>query len=236
LAGAESLKRLGGGRWASKDGRFTVEPESGTWVLVDNEQTDELGLPLVRGPFPSLTAARAAIDEGRDAGPVASPLAARIERARSEVPSRSTPSATKGSKARPAAASKRTPRPEPAADREPPREPTWLRGLGDDDRRRVRDIVRRLEKAGVADPEAVARAEVADDQPALARLALERRLRTARDAADAAEATEMAIRAVLAGRDDAVGARWRLVDGAGREIRILDPSAGPGDRPVKRRA
>ncbi len=236
MAGAESLKRLGGGRWASKDGRFTVEPESGTWVLVDNEQTDELGLPLVRGPFPSLTAARAAIHEGRDAGPVASPLAARIERAKSDGSSRSTHSATKTSKGRPAVASRRTAKPEPAPEPEPPREPAWLRGLGDDDRTRVREIVRRLEKAGIADPEAIARAEVADDQPALARLALERRLRTALDAADAAEATEMAIRAVLAGRDDAVGARWRLVDGAGREIRILDPSGRPPERSVKRRA
>lgn len=52
-----SLERLGGGRWQTRDERFTIEPQSGTWVVVDAEATDELGLPLVRGPFPSLTAA-----------------------------------------------------------------------------------------------------------------------------------------------------------------------------------
>ena len=56
---AGSLKRLGGGRWQTRDERFTIEPQSGTWVLVDGEQTDDLGLPLVRGPFRSLTEANA---------------------------------------------------------------------------------------------------------------------------------------------------------------------------------
>jgi hypothetical protein len=57
----ESLKRLGGGRWQTRDERFTIEPQSGTWAVVDAEETDDLGLPLVRGPFRSLTDAKAAI-------------------------------------------------------------------------------------------------------------------------------------------------------------------------------
>src|SRR4249920_3306220 len=61
-----SLKRLGGGRWQTRDDRFTIEPQSGTWVVVDAEQTDDLGLPLVRGPFGSLNAARAAIETARE--------------------------------------------------------------------------------------------------------------------------------------------------------------------------
>ena len=52
------LKRLGGGRWQTRDERFTIEPQSGTWVVVDAEQTDDFGMPLVRGPFPSLTSRR----------------------------------------------------------------------------------------------------------------------------------------------------------------------------------
>ena len=60
-----SLKRLGGGRWQTRDERFTIEPQSGTWVLVDGEQTDDLGLPLVRGPFRSLTEAKAAVEAAR---------------------------------------------------------------------------------------------------------------------------------------------------------------------------
>ena len=74
------LERLGGGRWQTRDERFTIEPQSGTWVIVDGEQTDDLGLPLVRGPFPSLTSAKEAISTARSSGPVASPLADRIER------------------------------------------------------------------------------------------------------------------------------------------------------------
>src|SRR5215210_6393588 len=71
------LKRLGGGRWQTRDERFTIEPQSGTWVVVDAEQTDDFGMPLVRGPFPSLTAAKAEIATARSADPAASPLAER---------------------------------------------------------------------------------------------------------------------------------------------------------------
>ena len=81
-----SLKRLGGGRWQSRDGRFTIEPQSGTWVVVDGERTNELGLPLVRGPFPSLTAARADIEAARSEGDASSPLASRL----AATPKRST--------------------------------------------------------------------------------------------------------------------------------------------------
>src|SRR6187401_875723 len=78
MAQPDALKRLGGGRWETKDGRFQIEPQSGTWVIVDTTQTNEFGLPLVRGPFPSLTAAKEAIETARGAGPVESPLADRI--------------------------------------------------------------------------------------------------------------------------------------------------------------
>src|SRR3954471_1537134 len=79
MAKDEALKRLGGGRGETRDGRFQIEPESGTWVIVDTTQTNEFGLPLVRGPFPSLGAAKDAIETAReDDGPVESPLAERI--------------------------------------------------------------------------------------------------------------------------------------------------------------
>jgi uncharacterized protein YciI len=75
----EPLRRLGGGRWQTRDERFTIEPGDGTWSLVDAGQTDELGLPLVRGPFRSLAAAKAAIVDARGGAAPASPLAARSE-------------------------------------------------------------------------------------------------------------------------------------------------------------
>jgi hypothetical protein len=190
MADDEKLKRLGGGRWESKDGRYSIEPQSGTWVVVDNEQTNELGLPLVRGPFPTLTAAREAVQEDRKTGPARSPLAERLKTSRTHD----------------------EPKPKKPA---PPAEPKWLQALGEADRRRVRALVKRLAAAGVIDAQDVARAEVTGGQPALARLALERRLAGAKSAADA-------IDVVLAGRDEELGARWRLVDGDGREISRLD--------------
>src|SRR5436190_8906069 len=182
----EKLKRLGGGRWETKDGRYSIEPESGTWVVVDNEQTNELGLPLVRGPFPTLTAAREAVQQDRGEGPAQSPLAERIRT--SPPPNQRKP---------------KKPEPRP--------EPKWLQALTEPDRRRLRTLVKRLEAAGIPDAEDVARAEIADGQPAVARAALERRLAKAKSAADA-------VAVVLAGRDEELGARWRLIDGDGREI------------------
>src|SRR6478609_2811082 len=78
----ESLKRLGGGRWRTRAERFTIEPQSGTWAVVDAEATDDLGLPLVRGPFRSLPDAKAAIAAARTSDAPASPLADRLERGR----------------------------------------------------------------------------------------------------------------------------------------------------------
>jgi hypothetical protein len=197
MAKSEALKRLGGGRWETKDGRFTVEPQSGTWVIVDSTQTDELGLPLVRGPYPSLTAAKEAIEDARSTGPTRSPLAERIER------------------------SSEREREQPKKP-EPPPEPAWLRKLSEADRRQLKALVKRLEAEGVANAEGVARAEIADDQPALARVALERRFVEAQSAKDPAKAVRQVLDSLLEGHDKALGARWRLVDGNGREIRLLD--------------
>ena len=36
--GGDALKRLGGGRWPTRDGRFTIEPQSGSWVVLDGER------------------------------------------------------------------------------------------------------------------------------------------------------------------------------------------------------
>src|SRR3954469_25125945 len=104
MAKDEALKRLGGGRWETRDGRFQIEPHSGTWVIVDTTQTNEFGLPLVRGPFGSLTAAREAIETAREEGPIESPLAERIEQAR-HAPEEPKPSEAESPK--PAAAKKR---------------------------------------------------------------------------------------------------------------------------------
>ena len=69
MAGSDALKRIGGGRWETRDGRFQIEPQSGTWVIVDTTQTNEFGLPLVRGPFGSLGGGQGCDRGGADRGP-----------------------------------------------------------------------------------------------------------------------------------------------------------------------
>ena len=61
----EKLKRERAGTYVTADGRFTVEQTSSGWLLLDGEQANELGLPLTRGPFATLDAARDAIVAAR---------------------------------------------------------------------------------------------------------------------------------------------------------------------------
>ncbi|MFL5673627.1 MAG: hypothetical protein ACJ779_01345 [Chloroflexota bacterium] len=214
MAKDEALKRLGGGRWETRDGRFQIEPQSGTWVIVDTTQTNEFGLPLVRGPFGSLGAAKEAIEEARDDGPVESPLADRMAKA----PPETRPS--KGPKR--AAKAEAEPEPEPPP---PPPEPKWIRDLRPLDRRKATELIERLEGLGI-DPEradAVARTEIAHGLPGVARLAIERHIRAATAGAkDVEAATDAVIQAVLAGEDAKLGVSWRLVDDRGRPIEKLD--------------
>src|ERR671920_595302 len=132
-----SLKRLGGGRWETRDGRFAIEPQSGTWVIVDSESTDELGLPLVRGPFPSLTAAKEAIAAIRDEAPATSPLADRLKAgvAASEATGSDTPGGRR--------TTKRSKAPEAPPPPPPPPEPKWLSELRGAERRRALDLIER---------------------------------------------------------------------------------------------
>ena len=63
--GPEKLKRERAGTYRTSDERFTVEQSSSGWLLLDAEQTNELGLPLARGPFATLDEAREAITAAR---------------------------------------------------------------------------------------------------------------------------------------------------------------------------
>ena len=221
MAQADSLKRLGGGRWETKDGRFQIEPQSGTWVIVDTTQTNEFGLPLVRGPFPSLGAAKEAIESARGEGPVTSPLAERIEQAGRE-PAAPAGAATaepkQGSRARHRAAADDEP-PEPPA----PPEPTWLRDLKPVGRQKATALIERLEALGVEDAEAVARAEIAAGEPALTRLAIERAINAAiKSKRDPKSAAAAAVAAIMTGEDLELEVEWSLVDDRGRRIEGLD--------------
>ena len=233
-----SLKRLGGGRWETRDGRFAIEPQSGTWVVVDTEQTDDLGLPLVRGPFGSLTAAKDAIETARGAGPATSPLAERLAEAQAAGSAGQKPAvdaravkAAAGTARGVSRASHATeagreePQREAASEPAPeaPPEPKWLRDLPPARRRVARDLLERLVTLGIANRDEIAKAEIVRDQPALARLAIERRLREAvASAADPAQAVGATLKVLAGGRDVELDVRWRLVDDRGRLIDDLE--------------
>ena len=217
-----SLKRLGGGRWQTRDERFTIEPQSGTWVVVDAEQTDDLGLPLVRGPFRSLGDAKEAITGARSAPQAASPLADRLKGRAAKQESRSV---AESSASRPAAAENTPPpspkpgakaKPRPLDADEPAAEPRWIAELEPEGRRHARRLIARLEAAGAPDPDGMARRDVVGDVPAVATYVLERELDALGPDADPSK-----VAALLAeGRDEDLGVRWRLVDGDGRPITL----------------
>jgi hypothetical protein len=215
MAKDDALKRLGGGRWETRDGRFQIEPQSGTWVIVDTTQTDDFGLPLVRGPYPSLTAAKEAIETTRTEGPVESPLAGRVVKPKVT----STPKTATTTKA--SAKVEREPEPAP-----PPADPKWIRDLRPIDRRKAKDLIDRLEGLGVTEAESVTRGEIAQGLPALARLAIERHIRSAvaKDGRNVDAAVKAVVAAMTAGEDADLGVSWRIVDDRGRPIDKIDPS------------
>ena len=197
----EGLRRLGGGRWQTRDERFTIQPQSGTWAVVDAEQTDDLGLPLVRGPFKSLTAAKEAIAAARGDAAPASPLKDR------KTTGDPTPDGPVAEKANPAK------EPEPPKE---PEEPRWFRDLEADDRRRAARLIERLAKAGASDAEGIVRRDLVGEVPAIAAYAIERAIRELGSDPSVAEIVEL----LNEGRDSGLSVRWRLVDGDGRPIRV----------------
>ncbi len=206
----EALKRLGGGRWQTRDERFTIEPQSGTWVVVDAGQTDDLGLALVRGPFGSLRDAKTAIERARGSEPAASPLTAKVEgRAKAAATTKPRASTAAGS-----TSSDRSAKPNKRSEPAEPAEPRWLTDLEPDDRRRARRVLERLAEAGATDPEGITRRDVVGDVPTVAAFAAVQAVRALGSAATPASVA----RVLAAGRDPGLEVRWRIVDGDGRPL------------------
>jgi hypothetical protein len=221
-----SLKRLPGVGWQTRDGRFTIETASGTWSVTDAEQTDDLGLPLVRGPFRSLTEAKAAIETARSSEPATSLLTARAAPGSTKAAAKAAapPEA-------PAKASKAK-----AKQPEAPAEPRWISELDPDDRRRARQLLRRLGEAGAADVEGIVRRDLVGDVPTVARFAVARELAAALGDPDpaAVKAATRLLGVLVDGRDDDLGVRWRLVDETGRPIGVTaDDVAAALKRPKR---
>ncbi len=128
------LKRERAGKYATRDGRFSVQQESGRWLVVDSQQTDELGLPLVRGPFQTLDETRDAISEARSRAAPVSPLEARMKEPPRRRPGK--PEAEAGGRRRPSLSVVPESKPPPP----PPPPPIEVRRLARGDERLLRHL------------------------------------------------------------------------------------------------
>jgi ribosomal protein S18 acetylase RimI-like enzyme len=114
----EKLKREKAGTYRTADGRFTVEQTSSGWLLLDDAQTNELGLPLTRGPFATLDEAREAIAGARTGPAPKAEIVSIADRSRTPAKERPTSSARDASADKPAErparlASRPKPQPKP---------------------------------------------------------------------------------------------------------------------------
>lgn len=148
----DKLERAEAGRYRSGDGRFEVSQEAaGAWYATDAERIDELGLPRVNGPYPTLAAVREALPELRkkEKEPVSLE-----EHRRKRVKDAKTGDAA------PAEAAKKPERPPPP--------PTWLERLEGEEQARARRLLRAAERAGLPDPERLVRVDLEGLGPRLA--------------------------------------------------------------------
>lgn len=124
-----ALKRATAGRYVTGDERFTVEQGSNGWMILDAEHTDDFGLPLVRGPFATLDAAKAALADARSGPAPSSGLATRPPPAKRGG---QAAKASKGSAKGQAAAPPKTSRPKPPPEPPPIKVRTYRPGEGDE--------------------------------------------------------------------------------------------------------
>ncbi len=188
------LVREAAGRYRTEDGRFTVEGGGpGSWYVADAGQADELGMPLLRGPFDTLADARSAVQEAR-----AAPAPDRPEPRRRPAPEDERGAADermgRGRTKRPTGRAPKSDRPAP----EPAKPQTWLERLGPVERRQAETLVSTLAALGLDDAEGLVRRDVEGDEAAVAARLLRRRV--AAEAVDPWASSAAWIGAALAGR------------------------------------
>jgi hypothetical protein len=147
-ADPDKLLRQEAGTYQTADGRFEARETAGEWFLVDAEQSNEFGQELIRGPFATLKALRAAIPEARES---------------KAAPKRQRPKALSEEGA--------GNKPEP-----PPAPPSWIDQLPKGEAARVRLLIRALEGEGIDDAEALVRRDREGLFPTVAATLIERRL------------------------------------------------------------
>ncbi|MEP6680596.1 MAG: hypothetical protein ABJB65_03865 [Chloroflexota bacterium] len=77
----DKLVRQSPGIYRSADERFEVRQEGLGWFVVDSAQANELGQPLIDGPFATMAAVREALPAARKTKPLRRPIAKAPKRA-----------------------------------------------------------------------------------------------------------------------------------------------------------
>jgi hypothetical protein len=158
----DKLVRQRAGRYRTADDRFGVEQSATGWFLVDAEQTDELGQPLMAGPFATLDAVRTALPGARKVHPITKPAGRRAKAA-----ARERGGTAERSGGRAAGKALVTPA-------QPKR--TWIDDLEPGQAREARALVAALEKEGIANAESLVRADRTGLLPAVGSRLIELRL------------------------------------------------------------
>ena len=124
------LAREAAGSYRTGDGRFLVRQDrGGKWYVTDSEQTNELGLELVLGPFDTIAGAKSAVADQREQPTGASrgtriqPLVPGNRRATGEGAAPEPPRAAASSKRGPASPPTAKPKPKPTPKPKPEPEP-----------------------------------------------------------------------------------------------------------------
>lgn len=154
-ADPDKLVRQKAGSYRSADDRFEVEESATGWFVVDSEQTNDFGQPLMHGPIATLKAVGEALPGFRKTTP---------------LPRRPPPKQAKQAKAPAGRAKKQTAAPKP----EPPK--SWVDDLPAGEASRVRRLIRALEAEGIDRAEALVRRDREGLLPEVATRLIEARL------------------------------------------------------------
>ena len=162
------------GEYHSGDARFRVEQGEVGWFLIDTQQMNEFGQPLMHGPLATLVAVRQALPGARKV----TPLPARRTPVRRTGVRRT--SASKGRKASTQRAAKReAPAPSPPT--------SWLDGLPAKEAAEARRLIKALEREGLADAEELVQHHRRDADLTIVTRLIERRLALLTDGLPEAE-------------------------------------------------
>jgi hypothetical protein len=162
----DRLLRQKAGGYQTADERFVVQGSASRWFLTDQQQTDELGQPLIHGPYANLDDLKASLRDARRQRVKGAPRLRVISGTGDAAPAEST-----GKRGRKAAASARDSR----ASAPPPAQ-TWLDELPATDARRMRAMIRALEREGVDKAEQLVHRDRDGVLPAVATQLIEWRL------------------------------------------------------------